>query len=384
MSAIYLFFVLLRDGYTVNDPPIEEYAMHFQLLAASLLAADVLSQSVYTTTVDIGFSPTAVQAIATSKAKSNWEWGTNTQALLELYDPDVSVYSDNAFPGVKIPKKETTATTYAKGKIVTSGNTLTAKGVSAGDPASLGVSAILLGQSDSSTYSEAATRQVNELLNNVPRYSNGAIGHRYDAIMLWSDFIYMVPPMLAYQAVATNNQDLLRTAVEQIGLYRDVLQDKSTGLWKHIAGSRTDAGTWSTGNGWAANGIARVLATVTLADERRVDHRDGTESLVQWARETIDGAISAGTVAASGISRNYITTSSSFPEAAGTAALAASVYRLVVLAPETFATSRYIGAADAWRKAVVKTVSSSGQLAPVVNPYCYTQNTAYDSASPEA
>lgn len=79
-----------------------------------------------------------------------------------------------------------------------------------------------------------------------------------------------------------------------------------------------------------------------------------------------------------------ITTSSSFPEAAGTAALAASVYRLVVLAPETLATSRYIGAADAWRKAVVKTVSSSGQLAPVVNPYCYTQNTAYDSASPEA
>lgn len=100
--------------------------MHFRLLAASLLAADE-SQSVCTTTVDIGFSPTAVQAIATSKAKSNWEWGTNAQALLELYDPDVSVYSDNAFPGVKIPK-ETTATTYAKGKIVTSGNTLTAKG----------------------------------------------------------------------------------------------------------------------------------------------------------------------------------------------------------------------------------------------------------------
>lgn len=79
-----------------------------------------------------------------------------------------------------------------------------------------------------------------------------------------------------------------------------------------------------------------------------------------------------------------ITTSSSFPEAAGTAALAASVYRLAVLAPETFATAKYIGAADAWRKAVVKMVSSSGQLAPVVNPYSYTQNTAYDGPSPEA
>ena len=45
---------------------------------------------------------------------------------------------------------------------------------------------------------------------------------------------------------------------------------------------------------------------------------------------------------------------------------------LAVLAPETFATSRYILAADAWRKAVVKALSSSGQLAQVVKPYSYT------------
>lgn len=177
------------------------------------------------------------------------------------------------------------------------------KAVSAGDPASLGVSAILLGQSDSSTYSDAATRQVNELLNNVPRYSNGAISHRYDATMLWSDFIYMVPPTLAYQAVATNDQDLLRTAVKQIGLYRDVLQEKSTGLWKHIAGSRTDAGTWSTGNGWTTNGIARVLATVKHWPTS-AGWTTETQSLIQWAKEIIDGAISVGPVAGSGLFRN--------------------------------------------------------------------------------
>ncbi|KAJ0107099.1 hypothetical protein J7T55_014627 [Diaporthe amygdali] len=357
--------------------------MHLRLVTSSFLAAGALGQSVCTSTVNIGFSPTAVQAIATSKAKSNWEWGTNSQALLELYDPDLSVYSDNAFPGGNIPDRKTTATIYAKGKIVTSGNTLTAKGVSAGDPASLGVFAIMLGQSDSSTYSQAATRQVNELLNNVPRYSNGAISHRYDATMLWSDFIYMVPPTLAYQAVATSDQDLLRTAINQIGLYRDILQDKSTGLWKHIAGSRTDAGTWSTGNGWTTNGITRVLATVKHWPTS-TGWTAETQSLVQWAKEIIDGTISVGPDAGSGLFRNYITMSSSFPETAGTAALAASVYRLAVLAPETFATSNYIGAADAWRKAVVKTVSSNGQLAPVVNPYSYTQNTAYDGPSPEA
>lgn len=102
--------------------------MHLRLVTSSILAAGALGQSVCTSTVNIGFSPTAVQAIATSKAKSNWEWGTNSQALLELYDPDLSVYSDNAFPGGNIPDRKTTATIYAKGKIVTSGNTLTAKG----------------------------------------------------------------------------------------------------------------------------------------------------------------------------------------------------------------------------------------------------------------
>lgn len=62
------------------------------------------------------------------------------------------------------------------------------------------------------------------------------------------------------------------------------------------------------------------------------------------------------------------------------------MYRLAVLAPETFATTTYIGAADAWQKAVVKAVSSSGQVAPVVNPpaYSYAQNTAYNGPSPEA
>lgn len=121
--------------------------------------------------------------------------------------------------------------------------------------------------------------------------------------MLWSDFIYMVPPTLAYQAVATNNQDLLRTAVEQIGLYRDVLQDKPAGLWKHIAGSRTDAGTWSTGNGWTTNGISRVLATVKHWPTS-AGWTTETQDLVQWAREIIDGAISVGPVAGTGLFRN--------------------------------------------------------------------------------
>lgn len=255
--------------------------------------------------------------------------------------------------------------------------------MSAGDPASLGVSAILLGQSDSATYSAAATRQVNELLNNVPRHSNNAISHRYDAVMLWSDSVYMVPPTLAYQAVAVKDQTLLREAVNQISLYREVLQNKNMGLWKHIAASRTDAGEWSTGNGWVLGGITRVLATIKHWPPS-ANWTSEQQQLAQYSKEIIDGVLKVGVEPRTGLLRNYISTASSFPEAAGTAMIAANVYRLAVLAPEIFAQSKYLIWADTARAAVFKDVGSDGTLKPVVNPYKYTENTPYGDVSPEA
>lgn len=201
--------------------------------------------------------------------------------------------------------------------------------------------------------------------------------------MLWSDFIFMVPPTLAYQAVATNDPSLLREAVRQISLYREALQDKKTGLWAHIVGSRRDAGTWSTGNGWVTGGISRVLATLKHWPTSSAWASEA-QSLVRYAKEIIDGAIQVGPDTKSGLLRNYITQSNSFPEAAGTAMMAASIYRLAVLAPETFATSHYLQWADARRAAVVKTVGSDGRLSPVVNPYSYLQNTPFAEVSPEA
>ncbi|KAH7350428.1 hypothetical protein BKA66DRAFT_516399 [Pyrenochaeta sp. MPI-SDFR-AT-0127] len=324
--------------------------------AIALLVLQAHGATVCTRSINIGFDVNQVSNLASSRAKSNWEWGTYAQTLLELQDPFVSVFSDTAFPNGGIPKQTTAGTTYAKRYIRTSGNTLTA----AGD-----VAAILLGQSDSSTYSAAATRQVNELLTKVPRYSNIAISHRYDATMLWSDFIYMVPPTLAYQAVAVKDQALLREAVNQISLYRDALQDRSTGLWRHIVGSRTDAGAWSTGNGWVLGGIARVLATIK--------HWPTSSTWATEQQRLITGLL-----------RNYISTSSTFPEAAGTAMIAANIYRFAVLAPDVFAKSNYLTWADAARAAVVKSIGSDGVLRPVINPYKYLENSPYGDTSPEA
>lgn len=179
------------------------------------------------------------------------------------------------------------------------------------------------------------------------------------------------------------DQSLLLEAVNQISLYRDVLQDKGTGLWKHIAGSRTDAGTWSTGNGWVLGGTARVLATIKhwLTSSNWTMEQD---KLVGYVKEIVDGALRVGVESRTGLLRNYISSPSTFPEAAGTVMIAANIYRLAVLAPDVFATSEYLTWADQARAAVIKTVGSSGVLKPVINPYKYVENTAYSGTSPEA
>lgn len=76
----------------------------------------------------------------------------------------------------------------------------------------------------------------------------------------------MVPPFLAYYAALYQPevQDwLLYDSYEQISLYRNYLYDDDPGLWRHITlGDFTDNGYWSTGNGWAAAGMLRVLVTM--------------------------------------------------------------------------------------------------------------------------
>ncbi len=51
--------------------------------------------------------------------------------------------------------------------------------------------------------------------------------------------------------------------VAQFGLQRDVLKTSQFLNWQHIIGPQSqDTGLWSTGNGWAAYGMVRVLHTL--------------------------------------------------------------------------------------------------------------------------
>jgi len=253
----------------------------------------------------------------------------------------------------------------------------------AGDPSSLGIPALLISTSDHS-YLTAARRQASFLLSHIPRTSKGAISHRYDVAEAWSDFVYMVPPFLSYLSVSTGDINYLCTALTQIYIYRDELcikEGQHRGQWRHIIGPQNqDEGAWATGCGWAGMGMARVLATMTKWKTTR-GWEDEQARLKGYILELLNGALASPRDPANKLLRNYLNDETYSGEVAGTALLAATVYRMAVLVPEFG--GEYLTWADESRGAVEKCIDKDGLVAPVVNPLNHRQRIPLDGGSPE-
>ena len=54
--------------------------------------------------LDAGFDVTKVVNHAKRLSSHSWEYGTASEALLELYDKEISVFGKRPFPGGKVPK----------------------------------------------------------------------------------------------------------------------------------------------------------------------------------------------------------------------------------------------------------------------------------------
>ena len=133
-----------------------------------------------------GFSIKNVLSLAQSLPRYSWEYGTSAEAQLELFTPQFSVFGSNPFPIPALPAARVIALNYASSKIDfgTGYAALSAGTGAAGDPSSLGVSAVMLGKLDGN-YTAAAQETVDALLTQIPRWSNGAISHRPDVAELW-------------------------------------------------------------------------------------------------------------------------------------------------------------------------------------------------------
>jgi hypothetical protein len=136
--------------------------------------------------LDPGFPIENVTILAQSIPSHSWEYGAATQALLELYNPDVSVFGRRPFPVPALKTDDVVALKYAFERIVIGvGKDGLSDGDGAvGDPASLGVGAVLLGKTNA-TFATAATSQLNYVVDEAPRFWNGAISHRADVGELW-------------------------------------------------------------------------------------------------------------------------------------------------------------------------------------------------------
>lgn len=337
---------------------------------------DAATPELCRSTFNYGFRVNAARSQLERLATHSWEFGTGSEAILELLDPERTIFSSEPFPADKIqklPLKKPQGILWMQYRIRTKGEpTLHADDYSVSDPAAMGVAALLLGQRDTKFF-QAAMRQKDYLLNDAKRYSNGAISHRVEVAELWSDAISMFPPFLAFYAVAANDFDLMSEAVKQCELYREILMIESgpkKGLWKHIVGpsDKADEGVWSTGAAWAAYGMVRVRATISGWRPSNETMTAEIQKLDQWIGEILDGAIRTDDDHETGLLRNYLGNHDWFGETSGTALLAAAAYRMAVLNPATFSQPKYLDWAHQKRQAVIDRVDENGYAYPAVNP----------------
>lgn len=132
-------------------------------------------------------------------------------------------------------------------------------------------------------------------------------------------------------AVQRNDVNLMRETVRQCGLHRDVLKANNLN-WRHIIGPQAqDVGLWSSGNGWAAWGMTRVLYTLQKWPASSAVLQSQALQLKGWIKEILDGAMHSGTD--NGLLRNYLNDGTYFGEISGTALLSAVAYRMAVNDP---------------------------------------------------
>ncbi|KAF9524396.1 hypothetical protein CPB83DRAFT_909939 [Crepidotus variabilis] len=331
------------------------------------------------------------KVVETSKKlpSRSWEFGTESEALLELYNPELSIHGNNPSGKDVYKPDQVKALVYAKEKIV------------------IGTGANAL--SDDRKYANAAKDQVEYVYGGAPRWFNGAISHRVDHPALWADFIYMAPPYLAYCGVVENNATTLREAVDQISLYHDVLRMNVTtnatgvpptnhkavgkGSWEDIIDinpNASDSGLWSTGNGWAAAGAMRVLATVIKAPKNFTDgfRQDAITRVSSIIRDILDAAIRMPR-ADNNLLRNYLDDPSWFGEISGSSVLASTAVRLATFGQEIGLTPneayRYAEFAQNIRLTLGngKHISASGTAFPAINPLDWNDRIEFTQGSPE-
>jgi len=237
-----------------------------------------------------------------SMQRYSWEQGVAAQALLEWGDLELVV----------LFAKEAVLRQRDDGRLAVMGDD---HGVT--DPAASGEAVLRAAALTSDERLAAASqRMLAYLLEMAPRAEDGTLFHLDDKPQVWIDSLYMAPPFLA---VAGHPEE----AVAQIQGMRRRLWNPEHRLFAHMWDeARQDfarSALWGVGNGWAAAGMARVIAA--LPDQLR----DERSRLVAWVTELLDGCLAVKRP--DGLFHDVLDDSSSFVETNLAQMLASTIYR---------------------------------------------------------
>jgi rhamnogalacturonyl hydrolase YesR len=184
-----------------------------------------------------------VKRAALSMQRYNWEQGVLAQAFLESGGEEAAI----------LLAVEAAHRQDELGRCAAIGPAF-----SATDPCAVGEALIYAcEQTGDPSLLRARDRLLHWALVDAPRNPGGIVYHLLDAPQFWVDSFYMLPPFLARAGCFSE-------AMRQIDGYWNALFDPARGLLSH----QWDDGrkqflrkaAWGVGNGWAAAGMARVIA----------------------------------------------------------------------------------------------------------------------------
>lgn len=200
--------------------------------------------------------------------RASWEQGVAAQALLEMGE----------LPLVILMAREAVVRQASDGRVADLGS---ADNVT--DPGCNGEALLRAAEATGDpALRAAADRMLDYYLKHAPRTRDGIVHHVKSSPQVWIDSAYMLPPFLAAAGHPAQ-------AMQQIEGYRRLLWNGKKRLFAAIwdDGKKTfvNGAAWGVGNGWAAAGMARVIAALPpgMAAERA--------RLQGWARELLDGCL---------------------------------------------------------------------------------------------
>ena len=175
--------------------------------------------------------------------RHSWEQGVAMQAFWELGEKETVI----------LLAKEAACRSMADGRVATIGVT-----DGATDPCCTGEALLWAARQTGDTdLVHAADKLLGWALYDAPRSKSGIVYHLTTRPEFWVDSMYMLPP---YLAAAGHFVEALR----QLNGYYEALQNNPSGLMAHMWDDQTQcfkrSAHWGVGNGWAAAGMARVIA----------------------------------------------------------------------------------------------------------------------------